>query len=330
MRVVYPLAAVVLLVVISVAGSGALDLRVLLGIVVPYAALALFLVGFVWRVVSWAQRPVPFHVVTTCGQQKSLPWIKSDKLESPYTTAGVIGRMALEILLFRSLFRNQRAQLKEKEKVIYWGSKYLWLGSLAFHWSFFIILFRHVRFFTEPVPSVVTFVQSIDGVFRLGVPTLFATDLIIVVALTYLFLRRVMYPQMRFISLPSDYFALFLFLGIVISGVLMRSVYRVDVVAVKSLAAGLLTFRPVVPEGVGAVFYVHLFLTCILIAYFPFSKLMHLAGVFLSPTRNLKNNSRMVRHINPWNYPVSVHTYEEYEDEFRDAMKDVGLPLERE
>jgi hypothetical protein len=55
-----------------------------------------------------------------------------------------------------------------------------------------------------------------------------------------------------------------------------------------------------------------------------------MAGVFLSPTRNLANNSRMKRHINPWNYPVKVHTYEEYEEEFHDLMKDAGLPLEKD
>jgi hypothetical protein len=56
---------------------------------------------------------------------------------------------------------------------------------------------------------------------------------------------------------------------------------------------------------------------------------MHMAGVFLSPTRNLSNNSRIVRHINPWNYPVKVHTYQEYEDEFREKMIDAGLPVEK-
>ena len=56
---------------------------------------------------------------------------------------------------------------------------------------------------------------------------------------------------------------------------------------------------------------------------------MHMGGVFLSPTRNLANNSRMRRHVNPWNYPVKVHTYEEWEEEFRDKMKAAGLPLER-
>jgi hypothetical protein len=57
---------------------------------------------------------------------------------------------------------------------------------------------------------------------------------------------------------------------------------------------------------------------------------MHLGGVFLSPTRNLANNNRAERHINPWNYDVKVHTYEEYEDEFREKMIKVGLPLDKE
>ena len=68
----------------------------------------------------------------------------------------------------------------------------------------------------------------------------------------------------------------------------------------------------------------------VLIAYFPFSKLSHMAGVFLSPTRNLAANNRAVRHVNPWDYPVKVHSYEEYEDELRDKMKTAGIPVERQ
>jgi len=64
--------------------------------------------------------------------------------------------------------------------------------------------------------------------------------------------------------------------------------------------------------------------------FIPMSKLMHMAGVFLSPTRNLANDNRMNRHVNPWNAPVKVHTYEEYEDEFRDKMKLAGLPVDKE
>jgi nitrate reductase gamma subunit len=57
---------------------------------------------------------------------------------------------------------------------------------------------------------------------------------------------------------------------------------------------------------------------------------MHMGGVFLSPTRNLPNDSRINRHINPWNPEVKVHTYAHYEDEFREKMKDAGLPVEKE
>jgi nitrate reductase gamma subunit len=52
--------------------------------------------------------------------------------------------------------------------------------------------------------------------------------------------------------------------------------------------------------------------------------------VFLSPTRNLANNNRMKRHINPWNPKVKFHTYDEYEDDFREKMIEAGLPVEKE
>ena len=330
MSAFYALLAVAILVLFVFIGVWGLGLYSLFAVIIPYAAIATFIVGFIYRVLKWARAPVPFHIPTVCGQQKSLPWIKSNNIESPSSTAGVITRMALEVLLFRSLFRNERAEVKRAEKLVYGGNKYLWLGGLAFHWSLLIILFRHSRFLLEPVPSVVLFVQNLDGIFQLAVPTLYITDFVILVALTYLFFRRVIYPQIRYISLPSDYFAVLLIFGVALSGVLMRLFFKVDIVAVKELALGVLSFHPVIPEGIGLPFYIHLFLISTLLAYFPFSKIMHSAGIFLSPTRNLKNNSRMQRHVNPWDYPVKVHTYEEWEDEFREKIKGVGLPLEKE
>jgi hypothetical protein len=89
------------------------------------------------------------------------------------------------------------------------------------------------------------------------------------------------------------------------------------------------TFHPTVPEGIGAIFYIHLFFVCTLLAYFPYSKLMHLGGIFLSPTRNMLGNTRAYRHVNPWNSPVHVHTYEEYEEEFREKMVEAGLPVDK-
>ena len=293
------------------------------GVVIPYAAGAIFLFGVLYRIWKWAGAPVPFRIPTTCGQQKSLPWMKSSYLDNPYSTPGVVGRMALEVLLFRSLLRNTTVELKHQAKrLIYSGSLGLWLAALLFHWALLIILLRHLRFFIEPVPAWVFGLQSLDGAFEIAVPTLFLTDIVILLALSYLIFRRLAQSQIRYISLPSDYLAVFLILGVVFSGLLMRFFYKVDIAAVKELAMGVVTFSPSTPPAeIGLSFYVHLFIFCCLLAYFPFSKMVHVAGVFLSPTRNLANNNRMRRHINPWDYPVNVHTYEEYEDEFRDKMK---------
>lgn len=302
------------------------------GIVIPYAALFIFVVGIVYRITKWARSPVPFRIPTTCGQQKSLPWIKAKKIENPYNTAGVIGRMALEVLVFRSLLRNTKTELKQGiQKLVYKDSKLLWLGAIVFHWTLLIILLRHLRLFVEPVPAFVISLQRLDGFFQITVPALYITDILIVLALGYLLFRRLASAQLRYISLFSDYLAVVLLLSVALSGIFMRFIFRVDLVSVKELALSVLSFQPAIPAaGIGLAFYVHLFLVCALFAYFPFSKMVHMAGVFLSPTRNLANNSRMLRHINPWNYPVKVHTYPEWEDEFRERMKDAELPLEKE
>ncbi len=330
MRVFYSLFVIVSLVIFASVGIELLGWYSLFGVIIPYAAIIAFIVGFVYRVLKWGTSPVPFHIPTICGQQKSLPWIKPNNIDSPFNRAGVIARMALEVLLFRSLFWNERVDLRRAHKLLYRRNLYLWLGGLAFHWSLFVILFRHLRFFLEPVPSAVLFVQGLDGIFQSIVPILYNSDVIILAALAYLFLRRVNDPQIRYISLPSDYLAVLLVLSVVVSGILMRLFYKADLVNVKGWVMGMLSFHPTLPEGVGLLFYIHLFFVALLIAYFPISKLMHMAGIFLSPTINLRNNSRMQRHVNPWNYPVKVHTYEEWEGEFREAMREAGLPLEKD
>jgi nitrate reductase gamma subunit len=310
------------------------------GVIIPYIAVFIFIFGIIYRVLKWARSPVPFRIPTTCGQQKSLPWIKANNLENPSNTVGVIGRMALEVLLFRSLLRNTTTELKQGvRKLVYRDSLLLWLGALLFHWSLLIILLRHSKFFLEPVPSFLLLFERWDGILQVSVPSwfpsmfpiLFISNIIILLALTYLLLRRVLTSQIRYISLPADYLVVLLILGVVTSGILMKFFFKVDVVGVKALALGVITFQPSVPaDGIGLFFYIHLFLVCTLIAYFPFSKLMHMPGIFLSPTRNLANTNRISRHVNPWDKPVKVHTYEEWEDEFRDVMKDAGLPLEKE
>jgi nitrate reductase gamma subunit len=334
-----PLIAVVLLMLLAYAGSCSGGLATFFGIVIPYLALIIFIAGFIRRILYWAKSSVPFRIPTTCGQQKSLPWIKQNKIDNPSSTPGVILRMFFEIFCFRSLFRNTKNELHNGSKLAYYWEIWLWVAALAFHYAFLVVIIRHLRFFLDPVPGCVKLIEFFDGFLRLefvdtfiqiGLPGIMISGIVLLVAVVFLFLRRIFIPQVNYISIAADYFPLFLIMGIACSGIFMRYFTKVDVVGIKGFTMGLVTFHPVIPDGAGGVFYIHIFLVSVLLAYFPFSKLMHAGGIFLSPTRNMANNTRAKRHINPWNYDVHMHTYEEYEDEFREKMIEAGLPVEKE
>ena len=335
----FSFATVVILILLTWIGVDALGLKAFFGIVIPYAAVLLFVYGVIRKILSWANSAVPFRIPTTCGQQKSLPWIKQNKIDNPDTTLGVVIRMFFEVVLFRSLFRNTKAKFKDDYRLSYRWEIILWVTALAFHYAFAVVLLRHMRFFFEPVPWVIQLLENVDSFFRLeffspyfviGLPGVYMSGLVLLAALLVLLGRRIFLGQIKYISLASDYFPLLLIIGIAASGILMRYFAKVDILSIKAFAMGLVTLSPTAPENVGVLFYIHLLLVSTLVAYFPYSKLMHAGGIFLSPTRNLANTTRAKRHINPWNYPVHTHTYEEYEEEFREKMKEAGLPLEKE
>lgn len=335
MNALYSFFAVFALVIIAVLGAGALEWHMLFGVVIPYAAIIVFFGGIIVKVIGWARTPVPFKIPTTAGQQQSLPWIEQNKLDNPSTKSQVVWRMILEVLLFRSLFRNLAAEKYHSEKgvdvnVAYASSKWLWVFALIFHYSFLVVFLRHFRLFVDPVPAFVSMLEFWDGILQIGAPVLFQSSIMLVVGVTLLLLRRLVIPQMRYLSLPADYFPLLLILGVAISGILLRHFAKTDVMAVRELTVGLFELKPEVPEGIGTMFYIHLFLISSLLFYFPFSKLMHMAGVFMSPSRNTANDTRIQYHKNPWNRAdVKAHTYEAYEDEFREKMAEVGLPLDK-
>ncbi len=333
MKYAFSFLAVIALILIAGLGSQIPGMQYLFGVVLPYLAIMLFVGGFVYRIVDWAKSPVPFSIPTTCGQGVSLDFIKQDKLECPTKTSEVIARMFLEIFFFRSLFRNTKSELHDGPKITYESSKWLWLFALIFHYSFLLVVLRHMRFFLEPVPFVLSALEGVDSMLQIGQPAMYLTDAFLLLGLLFLYGRRLINRHVKYISLNNDYFPLVLIFSIAVTGILMRYFLRtdIDIINIKNLAYGLVTFSPVIGAKIGAIFYIHLFLVCALLAYFPFSKLMHMGGVFMSPTRNMANNSRSKRHINPWNDPeIKPHSYAGYEDEFREFMVDAGIPVEKE
>lgn len=227
-----------------------------------YAAAAVFILGFLSKVVLYFKTPSPLKIPTT---------------PAPKTAMGVVARLIPEILFFRSLLKGGVAE------------KILWLGGWVFHVSFLLIVLRHLRFFTYPVPEFIMSFQQI-GIWA---------GLVFPIALLILIVRRFTNDRLATITLFADYFVLLLIISIGLTGLLLKYFVRINLVDVKAFMLGLLTFSPVqMPDS--TLFMIHFSLVLVLLVYFPFSKLMHAWGVLISPTRAQVDNPREVRHVTPW------------------------------
>jgi nitrate reductase gamma subunit len=301
----------------------------LLLLVALAVAPAFLVVVFLAKVVRWMRAPVPFRIPLTVGQQKALPWIPHDRVGSPHSTAEVLLRVLVDVLLFRPLFRATPSAPWLGRGLAHGASRSLWLVALAFHASLAVILLRHLRLFLEPAPSFVALLERLDVATQAVLPAVHATSLLLLFALLFLLGRRLLLPRVRYISLAADYFPLLLLLAIATTGIIMRHFVRTDVTSVKRFALGLANGALVLPARADAFLLVHVFVVSLLLVYFPLSKLMHMPGVLMSPTLTLANINREKRHINPRNPEVEVLHYADYENTFRERMIEAGLPVEK-
>ena len=196
--------------------------------------------------------------------------LKIPTMPAPLGRSGVALRLGREVVLFESLFKS---------------NKWLWIFGWAFHAALLLALIRHGRYFVEPVGFVLTWLQPF------GEYAGFA----MVLALLGLLARRLVLARVRFISAPSDYLMLLLIIAIGVSGLFMRYVARTDIVALKAFTLGLVRFDWQ-PLPADPVLLVHLFLVALLMAVLPFSKLLHIPGLFFSPSRNQADDARERRH----------------------------------
>mgnify|MGYP004701064999 FL=1 len=224
-----------------------------------YLAFAIFVAGVAYKIYDYARTPAPLSIPTT---------------PAPTTKSGVVFRMAREVVFFESLFK---------------GNLWIWLFGWLFHMALFLVLIRHLRYFTEPVWGWVAVLQPF------GLYAGFA----MAAGLAGLWGRRFLVERIRYISTPSDHLMLVLLLLIALSGLGIKFLMHTDITAVKVFFLGLMMFdiQPL-PSHIGL--YVHLLLVALLMIIFPFSKLLHAPGVFFSPTRNQTDNPREVRHLAPW------------------------------
>ncbi|MEW8551747.1 MAG: respiratory nitrate reductase subunit gamma [Candidatus Thiodiazotropha endolucinida] len=200
--------------------------------------------------------------------------LKIPTTPAPVNQTGVVLRMFREVVFFESLFK---------------GTKWTWVFSWMFHMGLFLVLARHVRYFIDPVWLPIQLIQPF------GKYAAFA----MIAGLAGLLIRRIFVDRVRYISSPSDFLWLLLLIFIGLSGATMTFLIHTDVVAVKQFFTGFWTFSggdlPMDP-----VLLVHLSLVAVLMLLLPFSKLLHIPGVFFSPTRNQVDNPREKRHLVDW------------------------------
>ena len=94
-----------------------------------YAATAILVYGVFRKIFIYARTPAPLLIPTT---------------PAPTTATGVVWRMFKEVTVFESLFKS---------------NKWIWIFGWMFHIALFLVLLRHLRYFTEPVWTVVALVQ---------------------------------------------------------------------------------------------------------------------------------------------------------------------------
>jgi nitrate reductase gamma subunit len=227
--------------------------------VVFYAAVLFFVGALAWRIRDYWRTPAPLNIPTT---------------PAPITTGGVVLRMLREVTLFESLFK---------------GNLWIWLFGWAFHAALALVLARHLRYFTEPVWFWVQWLQPIG----------ICAGIAMAAGLIGLWARRILLPQLRYVSTTSDHLMLALLVGIALSGLWMAFFGHTEIVAVKAYFLGLMLFDWQ-PLPAHPMLYAHLAMVVVLLVVFPYSKLLHVPGVFFSPGRNQADNPREVRHLAPW------------------------------
>lgn len=200
--------------------------------------------------------------------------LKIPTTPAPTTRAGVVFRITREVVFFESLFR---------------GSKWTWIFGWMFHFGLFLVTLRHLRYFLEPVWYPIELMQPL-GIYG---------GIAMVIGLAGLWARRFLVDRVRYITALSDHLMLALLIAIGVTGLLMRFAVHTDIIRVKQFFQGLYVGQ-VETLPADPLLLLHLLLVAGLMIIFPYSKLLHMPGLFFSPSRNQVDNPREKRHLAPW------------------------------
>jgi nitrate reductase gamma subunit len=188
----------------------------------------------------------------------------------PHNNTQVVGIFATEVIFLKSLFKSDFV---------------LWIGAWLMHIALLNVLGGHLVGFYFLGKQFIYIGMSED--LSVSMSNLLGTTFGIVLffALLYLLYRRMSIQKVREVTVTSDYLHLILLLSIVSVGNIMRLYpdWGLHYEPVKEYVTHLVMLQPI-PAGAEVLhkplFAIHLLLVQILLVVFPFSKLMHVLGMF--------------------------------------------------
>lgn len=224
--------------------------------ILPYITLPVLVIGLLYRLGRWANGRIVHNITLT---------------PAPTTQAGALVDIAMEAVLFRSLFK---------------ADKPLWSGAWLMHIALFSVLGGHLvgigtlglQFYYIGLTSAELSEYLSD---LLGT----SFGVLVLLGLFYLLYRRMAVNEVKQISAPSDYAHLILLIAIVTVGDIMRFVpeWGMHYEPARDYVVKLLTFKAITPDMEvmhKPLFVIHLLLVQILAMVLPFSKLLHIPGMF--------------------------------------------------
>ena len=220
--------------------------------VLPYITLIVFVVGMGYRFYVWSKTPQPGAITL---------------FPAPESGRATFVNVIRESFLFPSLFK---------------GDRFLWLISWIFHLTLALIAVGHVRVFTD--------FPRLWAALGINADTMSAVSggiagILITVCAVLLIGRRLAIVRVKEATNPSDYLALLLIVAILVTGNLMRFGAHFDLAITGEYFAALATLSvtsAAFPQS--GMFMLHFLLAQLLIIFIPFSKILHLGGIFFTQT----------------------------------------------
>lgn len=195
--------------------------------IITYIAVVIFIGRFAWHIMSWVRAGKGHPCSSVAGRM----------------SARTIAETAMDIIFFRRLFRTNRL---------------LWAASWTFHVSFILVILRHLRYFTYPVPGFIVSMQD----------TGITTGYLLAISLILILIIRSAGGRDRYISIYNIFLIVTLLLTS-LTGLLMTLFFRTDLVDIKAYMLGILSFSPeAMPDSL--LFIIHYILALLLIPSLPF------------------------------------------------------------